>query len=89
MDHKSRKDALRAGTKKIPRYIRDQVESHFTSDLLDRVGYRVGGGNEFSLARNSFRFGGKSAITLDYVIVFLNEDDTQYCIPSAPSGETT
>ena len=71
----SRDDALAAGVQPIPPAIRQKLQGFVDSRILDVTRYRVGGGGELSLQVNAFRYGAADAITLDYVIVFANEED--------------
>jgi hypothetical protein len=71
----SRDDALRGGTSRIPPHIYNELAPSFMPEFLDRVSYRVGQGGELTLQANSFRFGDRSAITLDHVIVFRSGSD--------------
>lgn len=73
----SKNDALSAGVNVIPTEVRAQLSVFFNSNLLEAIRYRVGRGNEMSLAANSFRFGDRSAITLDNVIVFRDSSGTK------------
>jgi len=71
----SRADALRAGVQPIPPQIRAHLRGYYPEALLDRVRYRVGGGNEQTLQFNVIRYGDQAAITLDEVVVFAREAD--------------
>jgi hypothetical protein len=70
----SRNDAVRAGVQPIPVGVRAQLDGHFPDALLDRVRYRIGTGNEFSLQANAFK-GNAVAITLDDIILFKPDRD--------------
>lgn len=73
----SRSDALRAGVQPIPPQIRARLRGYYPEALLDRVRYRVGGGNEQTLQFNVISYGDQAAITLDEVVVFAREADAQ------------
>jgi hypothetical protein len=85
----SRNSALSSGTNAIPQKIKDQLRGYYPDALLDKVRYRVGTGNFFALASwTQMRvnglgdFGGRDAMTLDYVIVF----KSPYCRLPTGSG---
>ena len=69
----TRDDALKRKPRPIPPIIYSKVSNDFNSDLLDRVVYVVAGGERWSLDTSTFKLGDKSAITLDYVVVFRKE----------------
>lgn len=75
---RSRDDALRAGVKPIPEDIRNNLAGFVPEHILNVARYRVGGGGDLSLQVNSIRYGEANAITLDYVIVFKQENDALY-----------
>lgn len=64
------RDAARAeGVEPIPAAIRSALAGYVPEQVLERVRWRVGGG-ELSLPQNVIRFGHAEAMTLDDVIVF-------------------
>lgn len=71
----SRNNARSAGVYPIPNSMKSILSSHFSSDLLDRVRYRVGQGHELSVQSNAFRFGDAAAVALIDSIVFANQHD--------------
>lgn len=75
---RSRDDALNAGVQPIPQEIRRNLEGFIPDNILDVARYRVGGGGDLTLQVNSIRYGEAQAITLDYVIVFKNQNDSLY-----------
>jgi Domain of unknown function (DUF4157) len=74
----SRNVALSRGVDVIPQEIRSNLQGFVADDILNRVRWRVGGGGELSLQQNAFRYGDALAITLDYVVVFKDENDALY-----------
>ena len=70
----SRNNTLRAGVNPIPPEIRARLTGFFPERLLDKVRYRSGVGHFLSLQNSAFKIEGKRAITLDYVIVFENDN---------------
>lgn len=75
---RSRDDALNAGVAPIPREIRNNLRGFIPDRILDITRYRVRGGGDLSLQVNSIRYGEASAIALDYVVVFRNQNDALY-----------
>jgi hypothetical protein len=71
----SRRQARR-GCRPIPDDIYDRVRDFFDRRLLDSVCYSLRRSGELSLGRLATQYAQKGAITLDYVIVFQNEDLT-------------
>lgn len=71
----SRNDALSAGTMPLPPAIFWEFQGFYSPAVLS-ARWRVGQGNELSLQANSFRFGDRSAIALDTVLVFRSASDT-------------
>ena len=72
----SRDAALAQGVEKIPKSIRASLEGYVPDATLDRARWRTGGG-DLSLQQSAFLFKDAQAVTLDYVIVFANEDDAR------------
>ena len=70
----SRNDALNAGAGPLPPEIIWEFNGFFRQDVLSAY-WRVGRGNELSLQANSFRFGDRTAIALDTVLVFRSWQD--------------
>ena len=70
---RSRNAAVQQGVMEIPVSIRSALSGYVPEATLDRARWRVGGGGELSLQHNVFAFGDVPAITLDYVIVFVDE----------------
>ncbi|MGX9117227.1 eCIS core domain-containing protein [Mesorhizobium sp. BHbsci] len=75
---RSRDDALANGVEPIPANIRNNVSGFIPDNILDIARFRVGGGGDLSLQVNSIRYGEAKAITLDYVIIFKNQQDALY-----------
>jgi hypothetical protein len=75
---RSRDDALQRGVQAIPADIRRNLEGFVDARILNVVRYRVQGGGDLSLQRNAIRYGEASAITLDYVVVFKENNDALY-----------
>jgi hypothetical protein len=73
----SRDAALEHGVEKIPKSIRAPLEGYVPDAILDRVRWCIGCGGDLSLQANAFLFKDAEAITLDYVIVFANEDEAR------------
>ena len=73
----SRDAALEQGVEKIPKMIRASLEGYVPNATLDRVRWRAGSGSYFSLQENAFLFQDAQAITLDYVIVFADENQAR------------
>lgn len=69
----SRDAAVAEGVEPIPPTIREALKGYVPNDVLDKVRWRTGGGGELSLQQNLFRIGQYGAVTLDNVIVFLDE----------------
>jgi Domain of unknown function (DUF4157) len=66
----SEREAAKAqGVEPIPAPIRAALEGYVPGPILERVRWRVGGG-ELSLPQNLIRFGHVPGVTLDDVIVF-------------------
>jgi hypothetical protein len=75
---RSRDDALRNGVRPIPDAIRQNLSGFVSERVLDSARYRVKGGGDLTLQVNAIRYGEAQAITLDYVIVFKNDNDALY-----------
>jgi len=75
---RSRDDALNAGVAPIPQEIRRNLQGFIPDNILNVARYRVRGGGDLSLQVNSIRYGEAHAITLDYVIVFKEQNDALY-----------
>lgn len=73
----SRDAALAQGVERIPKSIRASLEGYVPDSTLERVRWRAGGGGDFSLQQNAFFFRDAEAVTLDYVIVFANENEAR------------
>ena len=71
----SRDAAIQQGVEKIPKSIRAPLEGYVPDATLDRVRWRAGGGD--LLQQSAFFLKDAQAITLDYVIVFANENDAR------------
>jgi hypothetical protein len=71
---RSREAAIRQGVHEIPASIRRALAGYVPESTLSRVRWRTGGGNEMSLQQNVFAFGHVPAITLDFVVVFADEN---------------
>lgn len=74
----SRDDALQNGVQPIPSDIRQNLVGFVSEHILNIARYRVRGGGDLSLQVNAIRYGEAQAITLDYVIVFKDENDALY-----------
>lgn len=75
---RSRDDAISAGVQPIPPAVRQNLQGFVQDRILSVARFRVGGGGDLSLQVNAIRYGEAAAITLDYVIVFANENDAMY-----------
>jgi hypothetical protein len=75
---RSRDDALRNGVQPIPDAIRRNLTGFIPDNILNVARYRVKGGGDLTLQVNAIRYGEAQAITLDYVIVFKEENDASY-----------
>lgn len=75
---RSRDDALNNGVMPIPVDIMNNLRGYIPDRILNVARYRVQGGGDFSLQVNSIRYGEAQAITLDYVIIFKNQNDALY-----------
>lgn len=75
---RSRDDALRNGVDAIPPDIRANLTGFIPENILNAVRYRVGGGGDLTLQVNAIRYGEAAAITLDYVVVFKEQNDALY-----------
>jgi hypothetical protein len=75
---RSRDDALRNGVSPIPPDIRSNLTGFIPDNVLNAVRYRVGGGGDLTLQVNATRYGEAAAITLDYVVVFKEQNDALY-----------
>jgi hypothetical protein len=73
----SRSNVINAGVRPIPQHIRQALSGFIPENILDKVRYRSGWGNEVALPALSFRFGDAAAITLDDIVMFRNEQDAQ------------
>jgi uncharacterized protein DUF4157 len=73
----SRDAALEQGVEKIPKSIRASLEGYVPDATLDRARWRTRGGGDLSLQESAFLLKDAQAITLDYVIVFANEDEAR------------
>ncbi|MHC8339322.1 eCIS core domain-containing protein [Pseudomonas sp. HLT2-19-2] len=74
----SRDDALSQGVRPIPQEIRHNLTGFISDADMNAARYRVQGGGDLTLQVNSLKYGDANAITLDYVIVFKNENDALY-----------
>jgi hypothetical protein len=70
----SRDAAIVQGVAQIPRDIRAALAGYVPDEVLERVRWRVGGG-EMSLQENLFRFGYAPAVTLGHVVIFQHEHE--------------
>ena len=52
----SKAEAIRAGVSPVPPIVARCLAGFFGASVVNRLRYRVGGGGELSVARNSFRF---------------------------------
>jgi hypothetical protein len=75
---RSRDDALRNGVDPIPPDIRSNLTGFIPENILNIVRYRVSGGGDLTLQVNAIRYGEAAAITLDYVVVFKEQNDALY-----------
>jgi hypothetical protein len=71
----SRDAALEQGVEKIPKSIRASLQGYVPDATLDGVRWRTGGGD--LLQQGAFFLKDAQAMTLDYVIVFANEDEAR------------
>jgi len=67
--------AERVGVHAIPEYIRARLDDFFTPETLNRVRYRVGGAGKSELLQFTFEWLHTSAIVMDHVIIFRDEQD--------------
>ncbi|TXT30028.1 MAG: hypothetical protein FD131_2038 [Rhodocyclaceae bacterium] len=63
--------------KPIPVSVRNQLKDFFPDSVLDRAKFKVGDDGVLNLARNTLFNPNVGAMTLDDVIVFRSEDDSQ------------
>jgi len=73
----SRDAAIAQGVEKIPESIRASLAGYVPDKTLARVRWRTGGGSDFSLQRNAFLLKDAQAVTLDYVVVFADENEAR------------
>jgi hypothetical protein len=73
----SRDAALEQGVEKIPKAIRSSLEGYVPDGTLDRVRWRARGGSDLSLQQSAFFLKDAQAITLDYVVVFADENEAR------------
>jgi len=71
----SRDSALEQGVEKIPQSIRASLGGYVPDATLERVRWRAGGGD--LLSQSAFFLKDAQAITLDYVVVFANENEAR------------
>lgn len=64
-------------TRPIPDSIRSQLKDFFPDSVLDRARFKVGDGGIVNLARNTLFNPNVGAMTMDDVIVFRSDDDSQ------------
>jgi Domain of unknown function (DUF4157) len=74
---RSRDDALRSGVQPVPQFIRQNLTGFISDQILNIARYRVKGGGDLTLQVNAIKYGEVAAITLDYVIIFANDNDAQ------------
>ena len=67
--------ALEQGVAKIPSSIEASLAGYVPDATLRRVRWRAGGMWNLSLPQSAFAFRDAQAVTLDYVIVFADEDE--------------
>lgn len=72
---RSRDNALASGVQAIPTSVRNDLAGFIPDHILDMARFRIGGGGDLTLQANAIRYVGAVAITLDYVIVFRDQDD--------------
>jgi len=70
-----RDSAERASVHTIPDYIRSRLEEFFAPDTLNKVRYRVAAAGKSELLRYTFEWLNTSAIVVDHVIIFRDEQD--------------
>ena len=70
----SRQDALGAGAGPLPPEVVWEFSGFYSPAVLSAY-WRIGQGNDLSLQANSFRFGDRTAIALDTVLVFKSGQD--------------
>lgn len=73
----SRDAALAQGVEKIPESIRASLSGYVPDKTLAHVRWRAGGGSDFSLQQNAFLLKDAQAVTLDYVVVFADENEAR------------
>ncbi len=73
----SRDAAIAQGVEKIPESVRALLAGYVPDKTLARARWRVKGGSDFSLQQNAFLFKDAQAITLDYVVVFADENEAR------------
>lgn len=73
----SRNDARSAGTREIPRGIREQMLWIYPEEFLNSVRYRVGRGGELIVQANSIRFGDAVAVALIDTVIFRHDSSAQ------------
>lgn len=69
----SRNAAVAQGVETIPQPVREALAGYVPDAILDRVRWRVGGGDETSLQYNIVQFGDVRAVTLNDVVVFKDD----------------
>jgi hypothetical protein len=72
----TRDAAIAQGVEAIPDEIRAALAGYVADEILDRVRWRVDNGL-LSVQQGLFRFGYTPAMTLDYVILFVDEHDAR------------
>jgi hypothetical protein len=65
---------LRAGARALPDEILWEFRGFYSAEVLS-ARWRIGQGNELSLQANAFRFGDRTGIALDNVVVLRGQDD--------------
>jgi len=73
----SRDAAIAQGVEKIPESIRASLAGYVPDKTLAHVRWRAGGASDFSLQQNAFLFKDAQAVTLDYVVVFADENEAR------------
>jgi hypothetical protein len=70
----SRDAAIAQGVQEMPTAVRALFSGYVPDEILDKVRWRAGGAGEFTVQQRVFQIEDTPAVTLDYVIVFNNEE---------------
>jgi uncharacterized protein DUF4157 len=70
----SRDAAVAQGVAPIPPHVRAALTGYVPEAILDRVRWRAGAAGELTVQQNIFALEEAPAVTLDYVVVFANDE---------------